>query len=301
MSKMTQLATTPICRLFRKSSFKAPNPTKDAKKGDGGRAQSHASSDLHNLFDMFSQFGERRLNEQRSPAPSNILVSPLPPQPSPAPSHGSGCVVPKYILATSTPQEGGFHGDDDLSSPSLSHQTQLDQSCGVEGGQWEVGSLLEGMEKREEGDTSETTSPARHEDSLELDLSVSSDNESQSCLNSWAEVREGVGQSHPSPHPPEDRHLHPSSTSSSSHRHHPGDPAGDNSSLALRPHPLEVRQRRQSKRESWCSDMWDDPLGSNARSFSASLGFEPSSFGKEHRRFSSALVGQEEDEVGAEL
>ncbi|KAL5517185.1 hypothetical protein EMCRGX_G002683 [Ephydatia muelleri] len=76
----------------------------------------------------------------------------------------------------------------------------------------------------------------------------------------------------------------------------------DSSSVVLRPHPLEVQQRRQSKRESWLSDTWDDPLGSSARSFSASLGFEPSSFGKkDHRRFSTALVGQEEEVVGAEL
>ena len=137
----------------------------------------------------------------------------------------------------------------------------------MNGGQWEVGSLLEGARGRgEEGDTGETTSPAK-------------------------------------PHPPhEDDHhlLHPSSTSFL-HRHCPSDP-DDSSSVVLRPHPLEVQQRRQSKRESWLSDTWDDPLGSSARSFSASLGFEPSSFGKkDHRRFSTALVGQEEEVVGAEL
>eukprot|EP00731_Ephydatia_muelleri_P034316 Em0055g3a len=76
-----------------------------------------------------------------------------------------------------------------------------------------------------------------------------------------------------------------------------GSDPDDSSSVVLRPHPLEVQQRRQSKRESWLSDTWDDPLGSSARSFSASLGFEPSSFGKkDHRRFSMALVGQEEEE-----
>ena len=294
------------CRLFKKNSFKAPNPTKDAPKqlkNSGGGAKSDASGDLHDLFDMFSRFGDSRLDEQRSPAPPNMHVTPLP-QPSPAPSHGSVGVVPKYILATSTPQEGGRRHDDNLSSPSLSHQSPLGQSCGADGGQWEVGSLFEGAgERGQEGNTGETTSPAKHEGSLELDLSVSSGSGSHSCLTSWVEVREGEGQPHPSPRPPhEDDHhlLHPSSTSSS-HRHRLSDP-DDSSSVVLRPHPLEVQQRRQSKRESWLSDTWDDPLGSSARSFSASLGFEPSSFGKkDHRRFSMALVGQEEEEVGAEL
>lgn len=306
-------------KLFKRNSLKGPQPAKEAfkaKKGEGAEPRT-SPSDLHDLYDMISRIGDTRLDEQRSPAPPpSTSVSPNP-YPSPASSLRSSVgVVPKYILATSTPQDQRHQGSSPSGgatpSPSLLHHSQKAVKNGSTPDM--VGGVKE-LEEEEEGGASSCAS--KQDEALELDLSVSSGSGSHSCLTSWVEVGEGVRDAPPTPTPapvpapapiPQSPQTRPQSSSSDDHHSmHPPSPHHDCS--PLRPpsssssHPLEFQQRSRGKRDSWLSDTWDDSSSSLALSFSASLGFEPSSFGKkDHKRFSMALMGQEEEEeVGAEL
>ena len=272
---------------------------------------------------MISRVSDSRLDEQRSPPPSNILGSPIPP-PSPAPPapplEGGGPPVPRYILATSTPHDQhpshlDRHGDDkDSTTPILSRRgTPPDHIAGMVGGASaeEVRVTIpegrgerEGMVEEEEEGRCDGGGPfvaaaGTDNSALELDLSVSSVSGSHLDLTGWEGEEEDQLHPLPTPPPPHDEDsqlLHSPSNQLRHHHHHRASNSHDNSSSAHLPHPLEYQQRRQS----WFSDMWDDSSGSVALSFSASLGFEPSSFGKMDHRWCIAGLAPEEEE-GAEL
>lgn len=307
------------CRLFKKSSFRGLDPVKEASKPK--KPEVAASSDLHDLYDMISRVGDSRLDEQRSPAPSSMYGSPAPQSSTTTPL----ATVPRYVLTTSTPQDQHLshrgncdqqpdHRGDKVSPLGLSQMATpgrvhvgsgpTSRWADVEVGTTSCSSISEvtgGRGEEEEGEEpgdAGVPAAAKAGDSLELDLSVSSGSGSHPGLTSWVQFREdeGAAQPHPLPPPPP-----PTGPSTYPPHHHTSltsdDPHNKSGSSAHLPHPLESQQRRQSKRESWYSDVWDD---SNALSFSASLGFEPSSFGKkDHRRFSMSFVDQGSE--GAEL